>query len=143
MGVGLNGETHHRQAAPFYRDLTGNRESHELGILTELVKEGCWMNALTVSVAHQFRYYLMRWVAIGVALELVNVLIIPPTSQDPWYVPCLVAIGLVFGAIGASVFLWLQRARNARNSRVQRVANAVAAATVASAALILPLYIWS
>jgi hypothetical protein len=93
------------------------------------------MNAVVAHARRPFqqdlRYYLPRWMAVFLAITLIQELTTPPpTGQVLWYVLGLVLIGLIEGAVGGFVFVGLQRMWNPRDSRVVRIRNYVAALVI-------------
>jgi hypothetical protein len=79
-------------------------------------------------IQQEIRYYLPRWMAILVVITLVPQLIMfPPAGRGFWYIPGLVLMGLVEGALGGLLFVCMQRWWNPRDSRVVRIRNSVAA----------------
>jgi heme/copper-type cytochrome/quinol oxidase subunit 4 len=79
-------------------------------------------------IQQEIRYYLPRWMAILVVITLIPQLIMfPPAGRGFWYIPGLVLMGLVEGALGGLLFVCMQRWWNPRDSRVVRIRNSVAA----------------
>lgn len=78
--------------------------------------------------SQDLRYYVPRWMAVLVAMTLIpDLMMYPPTGRGIWYIPGLILIGLVEGAVGAFIFVGLQRWSNPKDNRVARLRNSVVA----------------
>jgi hypothetical protein len=88
--------------------------------------------AQTRKPIHQdLRYTLPRWMAAFVVITLIEQLaMFPPAGRGFWYIPNLVFFGLIEGAFGGLVFVFLERWWNPKDSRVVRIRNYVAAGIV-------------
>jgi hypothetical protein len=74
------------------------------------------------------RYYLRRWMIVFVVITVVPGLIMfPPAGRGIWYIPGLVVMGLLEGAVGGLLFVGMQHRWNPRDSRVVRIRNRIAA----------------
>jgi hypothetical protein len=79
-------------------------------------------------IQQELRYYVPRWMLVLVVITLIPQLILfPPAGRGFWYIPGLVLMGLVEGAVGGLLFVGMQHWWNPRDSRVVRIRNSVAA----------------
>ena len=79
-------------------------------------------------IQQELRYYLPRWMLVLVVITLIPQLILfRPAGRGFWYIPGLVLMGIVEGAVGGLLFVGMQHWWNPRDSRVVRIRNSVVA----------------